>query len=105
MGASALNITLAMVAAAACLRAAYFMNGSTPLSIKAAFTIVFVALLGYALGDGLGQWKTYLDTLLFGGLSALFLADVRRPAAWVIWAQRSAWVAMGATVVGILFVA
>lgn len=105
MALNSLNIALALIASAACARAGYFMNGRTPLSVKVSVTLVFVALVGYALGDLLGLWRSWLDTLLFGGLAALFLADMRRPASWVRWAQRCAWVAIALMLAGLLFVA
>ena len=56
------------------------MNGVTPHAVRAGIVMIMAGAGGQALGFLAGAWDHYLDTLLYGGLLTLLLANRRAPA-------------------------
>lgn len=55
------------------------MNGITPHSIRVAIVLIMVGAGGQAIGFASGAWDHYLDTLLYGGILSLLIANRRAP--------------------------
>ncbi len=58
------------------------MNGVTSNSMRFAIVMVLTASAGQALGMATAQWGPYLDTILYGGILAIFLAN-NRTGKWI----------------------
>lgn len=58
------------------------MNGVTCDSVRWAVIMVMIGAGGQALGVATGQWDAYLDTILYGGILAVFLAN-KRSGKWI----------------------
>jgi hypothetical protein len=78
-----LNVILAAVGSLAAFGALNKMHvGRTKPCMALAMLLISVGLLGETLGALKDTWEIYLDTALFGGITALILATQKVPT-WV----------------------
>ena len=73
------NALLAAFAAFVSFGCLVRMTRQTKNSIRVAVILITVALLGAALGVAKGEWATWLDTLLYGGICAFLIGNRRLP--------------------------
>lgn len=94
---SEINCAIALAGFFALLCVAHRMTRATSHAFRGAIVLLGVALFGQAIGDALGLWRSYLDTMLYCGILALFLADARRHDVGSRWA---ACASLGAQAIG-----
>jgi hypothetical protein len=73
-----INTALAVLLAVIAFSSLNKMSLSTDCTVRFAIALIFIGALGQAGGELLGKWDRYVDTLLYGGLIALLLANHRR---------------------------
>jgi hypothetical protein len=93
------NSWLAGVIALVALGGVARMTARTNCAVRWAVLLLMVSAGGQWLGFATGVWDHYLDTMLYGGILALLLANQRQPQ-WVIdtWSKWSAYAVLGLTV-------
>ena len=72
------NTVLAIVLTALAFSSLNKMGMTTDCAVRFAVALIFIGALGQAGGELFGKWDRYVDTLLYGGMIALLLANHRR---------------------------
>lgn len=79
------------------------MDASTVNSVRVAIIMVMIGGLGQAMGFASDGWAPWLDTILYGGILTLLLANRRSPQlVTVVWASRFAYVVVGVVIAALL---
>lgn len=75
------SFNTSLLAGAAVLLALSFnhMTKSTSHAVRFAMLLLFIGVIGQAIGLWLPTWDSWTDTLIFGGVVALLLANTRGP--------------------------
>ncbi len=78
---NAININAALAIATALLIVGTFnhMDKTTTTAIRLSVLMIFAGLLAQGFGIVLKQWDHYADTMVIGGIAALFVAGRRTP--------------------------
>ena len=94
------NTVLAIVLTALAFSSLNKMCMTTDCAVRFAVALIFIGALGQAGGELFGKWDRYVDTLLYGGMIALLLANHRRTPTGVgtRWSRPLSFIASAATV-------
>lgn len=96
------NSFVAFVIALVAAASVKAMNGKTSHAVRCAIVVLFVGALAQSVGFWVKQWDHYCDTILYVGILALLIANLRSPDP--IPARWSGRLAIGIVVAGALVV-
>ena len=88
------NTLIGLAIAGVALGSIRSMGPASDCAVRWAIVMIFVGSLGQLLGVVLSAWDNYLDTLFYGGVLALLIANQRKPrgvpADWSKWGAYAA---------------